>query len=107
MSGRITISIIKADVGSLAGHYVTHPKLLDVAKKILNKAKASGLLVDYFVCNCGDDLELIMTHKNGEDSSEIHEMAWNAFQEAAATAKELGLYAAGQDLLADAFSGNL
>jgi fructose 1,6-bisphosphate aldolase/phosphatase len=107
MSGQITISIIKADVGSLAGHYVTHPKLLDVAKKTLNKAKASGLLVDYFVCNCGDDLELIMTHNNGEDSSEIHEMAWNAFQEAATTAKELGLYAAGQDLLADAFSGNL
>jgi fructose 1,6-bisphosphate aldolase/phosphatase len=107
MSGRITISIIKADVGSLAGHYVTHPKLLDVAKKTLSKAKASGLLVDYFVCNCGDDLEFIMTHKNGEDSSEIHEMAWNAFQEAATTAKELGLYAAGQDLLADAFSGNL
>ncbi len=45
MSGRITISIIKADVGSLAGHYVTHPKLLDVAKKALGEAKASGLLV--------------------------------------------------------------
>lgn len=107
MSGRITISIIKADVGSLAGHYVTHPKLLDVAKKALGEAKASGLLVDYFVCNCGDDLELLMTHKHGENSSEIHEMAWNAFQKATTTAKELGLYAAGQDLLADAFSGNL
>jgi fructose 1,6-bisphosphate aldolase/phosphatase len=107
MSGRITLSIIKADVGSLAGHYVTHPKLLDVAKKLLDKAKSSGLLVDYFVCNCGDDLELIMTHKQGEDSSEIHKMAWNAFQEASTTAKDLGLYAAGQDLLADAFSGNL
>jgi fructose 1,6-bisphosphatase len=41
--------------------------------------------VDCFVCNCGDDLELIMTHKHGEDGSEIHGMTWNTFQEAATT----------------------
>jgi fructose 1,6-bisphosphate aldolase/phosphatase len=107
MSERITISIIKADVGSLAGHHITHPQLLDVARKSLGQAKAAGRLVDYFVCNCGDDLELIMTHTHGVDSEAIHELAWNAFQEATTTAKELGLYAAGQDLLADAFAGNL
>lgn len=107
LSERITISIIKADVGSLAGHHVVHPELLEVAKKRLEKAKLDGLILDYFVCNCGDDLELIMTHKLGEDNSEIHEMAWNTFQEATKVSKRLKLYAAGQDLLADAFSGNI
>ncbi len=107
MSGRITFSVIKADVGSLAGHYVTHPQLLDVAKASLDRAKAAGRLVDYYVCNCGDDLELILTHTHGVDDAAIHEVAWTAFQEATATAKELGLYAAGQDLLVDAFAGNL
>lgn len=107
MRERITISIIKADVGSLAGHHIAHPKLLEVARKKLEKAKSAGLLVDCFVCNCGDDLELIMTHKLGEDNSEIHEMAWDTFQEATKVAKKLHLYAAGQDLLADAFSGTI
>ncbi len=107
MSGRITLSVIKADVGSLAGHYVTPPQLLEVAKTSLDRAKAAGRLVDYYVCNCGDDLELILTHRHGVDNAAIHEVAWTAFQEATATAKELGLYAAGQDLLVDAFAGNL
>jgi len=48
-----------------------------------------------------------MTHRKGVDSAEIHGTAWNAFQEAAKVAKELGLYAAGQDLLSEAFSGNV
>jgi fructose 1,6-bisphosphate aldolase/phosphatase len=84
MSGRITMSIVKADVGSLAA--LRHaPEATGRSEKTLDKAKASGLLVDCFVCNCGDDLEFIMTHKHGEDSSEIHGMVWNAFQETATT----------------------
>lgn len=76
---------------------------MDSAKAFLEEAQASGRLVDFFVCNCGDDLELILTHTPGVDNAVIHEVAWTAFQEATAMAKELGLYAAGQDLLARAF----
>ena len=104
---KTTLSVIKADVGSLAGHHVVHPEQLKCAEESLQKAKKSGLLHDYRVTNCGDDLELIMTHRKGEDSPQVHKLAWDTFSKAAVVAKELGLYAAGQDLLSDAFSGNL
>jgi len=104
---KTTVSVIKADVGSIAGHGLAHPALLEKCKEILGKAKEEGLLEDFYVTNCGDDTELIMTHRNGEENEEIHELAWNAFLEATAVAKELKLYGAGQDLLSDTFSGNI
>ncbi len=105
--GKTTISVIKADVGSIAGHGLVHPALLKKCDEILKKAQDDGLLLDYYVTNCGDDTELIMTHQNGEENEEVHKLAWNAFLEATKLAKELKLYGAGQDLLSDTFSGNI
>jgi fructose 1,6-bisphosphate aldolase/phosphatase len=48
-----------------------------------------------------------MTHTNGVDAKEVHSLAWDVFCEATERAQELGLYGAGQDLLSDAFSGNI
>lgn len=107
MVQKMTISVIKADVGSLVGHSVVHPKLEEVAKTSLSAAKKEGKLIDFHVTHCGDDLELIMTHRGGEDSTKVHELAWKTFEDATKTAKELKLYGAGQDMLADAFSGNV
>ena len=56
---------------------------------------------------CGDDLELIMSHAKGVDNGDIHAIAWECFEEATEVAKKLKLYGAGQDLLSDAFSGNV
>lgn len=103
----VTLSVIKADIGSLAGHHIVHPDTIAAATKVLAEAKRKGLIIDFYVTNAGDDLELIMTHNKGVDSPDIHGLAWDAFKEAAKVAKELGLYAAGQDLLTDAFSGNV
>ncbi len=107
MAEKITLSVIKADVGSLAGHHMPHPDQLAAATKVLAEAKQKGLIIDFYVTHVGDDIQLIMTHRKGVDSPEIHELAWNAFQAAAKVARELKLYAAGQDLLSDAFSGNV
>lgn len=104
---KTTISVIKADIGSIAGHHKVHPDTMAAAAKILAEAKRKGLIIDFYVTHVGDDLELIMTHRKGVDSPEIHELAWEAFKKATGVAKELGLYAAGQDLLAEAFSGNV
>src|SRR5208337_4307411 len=101
---RTTISVINADVGSFPGHSRTHPKLLEKAAQML-KAERGKLLTDSFVTHCGDDIELIMTHKRGVDNKEIHKLAWNVFVECTKIAKTLKLYGAGQDLLTDAFSG--
>jgi fructose 1,6-bisphosphate aldolase/phosphatase len=103
----ITLSVIKADIGGYVGHSSSHPDILDKARECLEKAKKEGLLVDFHVTRCGDDLELIMTHEQGEDNVRIHQLAWDTFVAGTELAKKLGLHGAGQDLLADAFSGNV
>ncbi|MGD8565705.1 MAG: fructose-1,6-bisphosphate aldolase/phosphatase [Candidatus Bathyarchaeota archaeon] len=102
-----TISLIKCDVGSLAGHHIVPEPLLKIAEESLNQAKQDGLINSYHVFNVGDDLELLMIHNKGESKTEIHKLAWKTFQRASEKASELKLYGAGQDLLEDAFSGNV
>ena len=104
---RITLSVIKADVGGYVGHSSSHPKVLEKARECLNKARERGLLSDFHVTNCGDDLQLIMTHTKGEENADIHKLAWDTFIECTEVAKSLKLHGAGQDLLSDAFSGNV
>ncbi|MFP3950966.1 MAG: fructose-1,6-bisphosphate aldolase/phosphatase [Candidatus Bathyarchaeia archaeon] len=104
---KTTVSLIKADIGSVAGHTVVPETLKDVARKRLKEAKEKDIINSSYVFNAGDDLELLMTHHRGVEDEEIHELAWNTFLAAADKAKKLKLYGAGQDLLSDAFSGNV
>jgi fructose 1,6-bisphosphate aldolase/phosphatase len=104
---KVTLSIIKADIGGYVGHSESHPAILAKANESLAKAKQAGLLIDYYVTKCGDDLQLIMTHQKGEENETIHKLAWDTFIEGTELAKSLKLYGAGQDLLSDAFSGNV
>ena len=102
----LTLSIIKADTGGYVGHSAVHPDMVAVAQDAVRRA-AGDLLVDAQVATCGDDLSLIMTHMHGCDAEVVHRFAWDVFLETTAVAKSLGLYGAGQDLLQEAFSGNL
>lgn len=104
---KVTLSVIKADVGGYVGHSESHPDILAEAGKYLAKYKKSGVLIDYHITKCGDDVQLIMTHQSGADCEEIHHLAWDTFVSCTELAKKLKLYGAGQDLLADAFSGNV
>jgi fructose 1,6-bisphosphate aldolase/phosphatase len=107
-SRKVTVSVIKADVGSYPGHGTVHPKQMEVARSSLERAQKEGLIVDFFVTHAGDDLELIMTHNRGENNARVHELAWSTFVEVTEkVSKPLKLYGAGQDLLADSFSGNV
>lgn len=100
----VTISVIKCDIGGLVGHSSIHFSLLDIAKSELKKSK---ILKDFYVTNCGDDLELIMSHDKGIDNKQVHELAWKTFLRCTEQAKKLKLYGAGQDILQEAFSGNV
>jgi len=104
---RITVSVIKCDVGGWVGHSHSHPEILELADKMLAKAAKKRTIIDYYVTRCGDDLELIMTHRKGVGNEQIHRLAWNIFQEAAKLAEKLKLYGAGQDILKTTFSGNV
>jgi len=107
MNTKTTLSVIKADVGGFVGHSSIHEDLINEAQERMETARAQGLLIDSHVTACGDDLELIMTHSRGIDSVEIHRLAWDVFEACTVVAKRLKLYGAGQDLLADAFAGNV
>jgi len=104
---KTTVSVIKADVGGYVGHSGMHPALMEEAEKHLTRARDKRQLIDFRVMHCGDDLELIMTHELGVENEGIHKLAWDVFIAATDVAKKLKLYGAGQDLLSDAFSGNV
>jgi fructose 1,6-bisphosphate aldolase/phosphatase len=102
---KITVSVIKADVGGIGGHTRPSDGLLAAVRKTVENSKQ--LLIDHYIGYCGDDVHIVMTHTKGVDNKQIHEMAWKAFEAGTKVAKEEGLYGAGQDLLKDSFSGNV
>ena len=104
---KITISAIKADVGGYVGHGDVHPDMLAEAESRVSEGVATGLLVDGKVGSCGDDLNLVLTHEHGVDAEEVHRFAWDTFAACTKVAERLHLYGAGQDILAEAFSGNI
>jgi fructose 1,6-bisphosphate aldolase/phosphatase len=103
----LTISAIKADIGSVGGHTRPSHKMLEISRAHLADALENGLLIDFDVTHTGDDICLLMTHAHGSNHPEIHNLAWDVFLAAAEVAKSQGLYGAGQDLLKDAPSGNV
>lgn len=102
-----TISVIKADIGSLAGHVIVPDFVMDLARKSMKEAVEKKIINDFHVAHAGDDLELIMTHFKGEGAEDVHKLAWDTFIKATKLAREKKIYAAGQDMLADTFSGNV
>jgi fructose 1,6-bisphosphate aldolase/phosphatase len=103
---KITLSVIKADIGSIGGHIAPSRALLDTVRRIVAE-RGRQLLLDHYISYTGDDIAILMTHTRGVRDEGIHRLAWDAFVAGTATAREEGLYGAGQDLLKDAFSGNV
>jgi fructose 1,6-bisphosphate aldolase/phosphatase len=104
---KTTLSVIKADTGSVGGHNRPSSAMLEKATELVAAAVKKGLLTDGRVTFTGDDIALLMAHGKGTDNPDIHKFAWDTFVETTAIAKSQGLYGAGQDLLKDAFSGNV
>lgn len=103
---RSTLSVIKADIGSIGGHIKPSAELKEaVAKYVRTRGKA--LVSDVYVSSTGDDIAILMAHKRGTNDELVHKLAWDAFIAGTKVAKAQGLYGAGQDLLKDAFSGNV
>lgn len=103
---KTTLSVIKADIGSIAGHIRPSQALIDSVKGCIEK-EAGKLVIDYYIGSTGDDVAILFCHDQGVGCRDLHKLAWDAFLKGTEKAKEQGLYGAGQDLLADAFSGNV
>ncbi len=103
---KVTLSVIKADIGSIGGHICPSAALLKTVKDFISR-NAGGLLYDSYVSHTGDDVAILCTHSFGVGNDKVHKLAWDAFVAGTECAKEQGLYGAGQDLLKDSFSGNV
>ncbi len=103
---KVTLSHIKADIGSLPGHTTVHSKVIEEVTKFVSD-HSKGVIWDSQIGYVGDDVQITMVHDKGTNASEVHKLAWDAFKAGTEVAKELGLYGAGQDLLKDSFSGNI
>ncbi|MGO9058349.1 MAG: fructose-1,6-bisphosphate aldolase/phosphatase [Candidatus Binataceae bacterium] len=103
---KTTLSVIKADVGSIGGHIKPSARLKEAIEQFVRE-QGKKLLTDLYVSSTGDDVALLMAHERGVNDPKIHQLAWDAFLTGTKVAKLQGLYGAGQDLLKDAFSGNV
>ncbi len=102
----LTISVIKADIGSIGGHVTPSRRLVESVEAHIHSG-GRGLILDHYISHTGDDIAILMTHTRGTGDPRIHKLAWDAFLAGTAVAKAQGLYGAGQDLLKDSFSGNV
>jgi len=98
-----TLSLIKADVGSNAGHWTPTAEVIEAVEDTVD----APFLDDVRVFTVGDDVNVLLSHTAGEDSDRVHRLVWDAFEAGTAAAEAQGLYGAGQDLLEDAFSNNV
>ncbi len=103
---RTTLTVIKADIGSIGGHILPSRRLLERVTEVV-ESTGKALIEDHYISHTGDDIAILMTHTRGIGDEKVHRLAWDAFVAGTAIAKEEGLYGAGQDLLKDSFSGNV
>jgi fructose 1,6-bisphosphate aldolase/phosphatase len=103
---KLTVSVIKADIGSVGGHIAPSQRLLETVEHHVRQ-NGIGFLKDSYVSYTGDDVAILMTHTLGTGNEQVHKLAWDAFVAGTQVAKAQGLYGAGQDLLKDSFSGNV
>ena len=69
---RITLSVIKADVGSIGGHTQPSERMMESVREDVAGAINRSLIIDGYVSHTGDDIAIIMSHTRGEKSSGWH-----------------------------------
>src|SRR5690606_42025186 len=101
----ITLSVIKAEIGSIGGHICPSADVLETVRKHVNEA-GRELLLDSYVSYTGDDIAILMSHTYGPNDERIHRLAWDAFLSGTETAKRRGLSGAGRDRPERGFCGD-
>ncbi|MFQ5896656.1 MAG: fructose 1,6-bisphosphatase [Candidatus Methylomirabilia bacterium] len=104
------IKATKADVGGVGGHVVAAEEVKAVVTKFVmenNAFQGEPVFSSFMVTHTGDDVAVTGVMSEHTPMEVVDELLWDAFTLGADKATELGLYGPGQDLVADAFTGNL
>ena len=100
----------KADIGGVGGHVVAAEEVKAVLTKFImdhNRFNGEPMFSSFIVTHTGDDIAITGIHSEKVPNEVLDELLWDAFMLGTDKATELGLYGPGQDLIADAFTGNL
>ena len=62
---KVTLSIIKADIGSIGGHLCPSRQVLDRVRSHITQ-HGSSLLIDHYISSTGDDIAILMSHRHGD-----------------------------------------
>ena len=92
---QVTLSAIKADVGSIGGHTRPSKAMTATAEEAVGLAVSDGLLINGMAASAGDDTALLMSHTHGSNAPEVHEFAWNTSAKQAEVAAAEGHDGAG------------
>jgi fructose 1,6-bisphosphate aldolase/phosphatase len=104
------VKATKADVGGVGGHVVAAEEVKGVVARHILEHNAFGgepLFTSLIVTHTGDDVGITGVMSEKAPPEVVDALLWDALTEGTAKASELGLYGPGQDLVADAFTGNL
>ena len=104
------VKATKADVGGVGGHVVAADEVKGVIAKFVldnNCYQGEPMFTSLMVTHTGDDVAVTGITTEKVPNEVVDELMWDALTEGANKASELGLYGPGQDLIADAFTGNL
>jgi len=71
---KLTLSVIKADIGGYVGHSDTHPEVVQTVREVVSSEVEKGNLIDCGILTCGDDIAIVMTHTHGVLGPGVAEM---------------------------------
>ena len=63
---KTTLSIIKADIGSIGGHIRPSQKLVEEVRSYV-ASKGKGMVTDFFISHTGDDIAILFSHGLGKE----------------------------------------
>src|SRR3989475_12404426 len=103
------INATQADVGGVGGHVVAAEEVKSVIAKFVlenNAFKGEPIFTSLIVTHTGDDVAVNGIMAAIEVQSEVGQVLMDSLTVGARQAYEPGLHGPGQDLVADAFTGN-
>ncbi len=70
---KLTLSIVKAGIGSIGGHIAPSRLLLDTVKQYVVQHGAH-IIIDHYISHTGDDIAILMSHGRGVGDEATHRL---------------------------------
>ncbi|MGD9142010.1 MAG: fructose 1,6-bisphosphatase [bacterium] len=86
---KTTLTLAKADIGSIGGHIKPSRKIIEAVTRSI-KRKSAGLISDFHVSHTGDDIAMLLVHRKGKDARRVHKFIWDTFVSASREADKQG-----------------